>query len=101
MDYAIEAGGEETVVRLSGRLTFNDHAQFRALIRAMIGHPARRQVIDLERLEFVDSAGLGMLLIAREEMANIESTLVLRHPQGQVKRVLGVARLSQIIAIED
>lgn len=101
MDYGIESKDQETVVRLRGRLTFNDHAKLRGLIREMLQLPAKRQVLDLSTLEFVDSAGIGMLLIAREELANADKTLVLRAAQGQVKRVLTVAQLSKIVAIED
>ncbi len=101
MDYAIDVKEQESVVRLRGRLTFNDHAKLRALIREMLQNKAKRQVLDLSALEFVDSAGIGMLLIAREEMSNADKQLVLRAATGQVKRVLTVAQLNKIVAIED
>ncbi|CAO3372570.1 MULTISPECIES: STAS domain-containing protein [Azospirillum] len=101
MDYGIEDKEQETLVRLRGRLTFNDHAKLRALIREMLQNRAKRQVLDLSTLEFVDSAGIGMLLIAREEMANADKQLVLRSAAGQVKRVLTVAQLNKIVTIED
>ena len=101
MDYGIDVKDQEAVVRLRGRLTFNDHAKLRALIREMLQNKAKRQVLDLSALEFVDSAGIGMLLIAREEMANADKQLVPRAAAGQVKRVLTVAQLNKIVAIED
>ncbi len=101
MDYGIEDKEQETLVRLRGRLTFNDHAKLRALIREMLQNKAKRQVLDLSTLEFVDSAGIGMLLIAREEMANADKQLILRAAAGQVKRVLTVAQLNKIVTIED
>ncbi|NUB13796.1 anti-sigma factor antagonist [Azospirillum brasilense] len=101
MDYGIEDKEQGTLVRLRGRLTFNDHAKLRALIREMLQNKAKRQVLDLATLEFVDSAGIGMLLIAREEMANADKQLVLRSAAGQVKRVLTVAQLNKIVTIED
>ncbi len=101
MDYGIDLKEQEAVVRLRGRLTFNDHAKLRALIREMLQNSAKRQVLDLGALEFVDSAGIGMLLIAREEMGNVGKELVLRAAQGQVKRVLTVAQLGKIVTIAD
>jgi len=101
MDYGIDVKEQEAVVRLRGRLTFNDHAKLRALIREMLQNKAKRQILDLSALEFVDSAGIGMLLIAREEMANVDKQLVLRAATGQVKRVLTVAQLNKIVTIED
>lgn len=101
MDYGIDVKEQEAVVRLRGRLTFNDHAKLRALIREMLQNKAKRQVLDLAALEFVDSAGIGMLLIAREEMGNAEKQFVLRAATGQVKRVLTVAQLNKLVTIED
>lgn len=101
MDYGIDLQENEALVRVRGRLTFNDHAKLRALIREMLQNQQKRQVLDLSGLEFVDSAGIGMLLIAREEMANMEKTLVLRAAQGQVKRVITVAQLGKIVTLED
>ena len=101
MDYAIEIKDQEAQVRLSGRLTFNDHAKLRALIKEMSQNGAKRQVLDLGSLEFVDSAGIGMLLIAREELSNLDKQFILRKAAGQVKRVLTVAQLGKLITIEE
>lgn len=101
MDYGIELRDQEAVVRLRGRLTFNDHAKLRVLIGEMTQNTAKRQVLDLSSLEFVDSAGIGMLLIAREEMANTGKQFMLRAATGQVKRVLTVAQIAKIVQIED
>ena len=101
MDYAIKTADNEAQVHLTGRLTFNDHAKLRALIKEMVQNAAKRQVLDLSGLEFVDSAGIGMLLIAREELSNLDKQFVLRKASGQVKRVLTVAQLGKLISIED
>lgn len=101
MDYGIESKGQETVVRLRGRLTFNDHAKLRSLIGEMLAQKTTQHALDLSALEFVDSAGIGMLLIAREELASASKKLTLRAAQGQVKRVLTVAQLGKIVTIED
>lgn len=101
MDYTIENKDQEAQVRMTGRLTFNDHAKLRALIKEMLSNPAKRQILDLGALEFVDSAGIGMLLIAREELSNLDKQFVLRKATGQVKRVLTVAQLGKLITIEE
>ena len=101
MDYAIDIKDQEAQVRMSGRLTFNDHAKLRALIKEMSQNGAKRQILDLGSLEFVDSAGIGMLLIAREELSNLDKQFVLRKAAGQVKRVLTVAQLGKLITIEE
>ena len=101
MDYAVEIRDHEAQGRVTGRLTFNDHSKLRALIKEMLNNGAKRQVLDLSSLEFVDSAGIGMLLIAREELAGQDKQFVLRKAGGQVKRVLTVAQLGKLITIEE
>jgi anti-anti-sigma factor len=101
MEYAIDIKDQEAQVRLSGRLTFNDHAKLRTLIKEMQQNVVKRQILDLASLEFVDSAGIGMLLIAREELANCDKQFILRRAGGQVKRVLTVAQLGKLMTIEE
>ena len=101
MDYRIEQDGVEARVYLSGRLTFNDHGKVRTMIQEMVQSRAKRQILMINGLEFVDSSGLGMILVAREEVTQLEKKLILRGAQGQVKRVLTVAQLGKVIDIED
>lgn len=101
MDYSVEQVNGEDLYRLTGRLTFNDHARVRGLIREMQQGKSRRQVLWLGELEFIDSAGIGMLLIAREELRNVDKDFVIQSAMGQVKRVFTVAQLGKLITIEE
>jgi len=101
MDYAIEISDHEALVRVNGRLTFTDHVKMRALIKELSQNKVKRQVLELGSLEFIDSAGIGMLLIAREELSKVDKQFVLRRADGQVRRVLTVAQLGRLITLED
>jgi anti-anti-sigma factor len=101
MDYRIDQDDTEARVHLSGRLTFNDHGKVRAMIQEMVQSRATRQILMISGLEFVDSSGLGMILVAREEVIQRKKNLILRGAQGQVKRVLTVAQVGKVIDIED
>ena len=62
--------------------------------------PDSRVVLDLSELQFIDSAGLGMLLILQEEAESLNKKLIVRGAGGDVKRSIELARLSEIITIE-
>ena len=63
MDFKTTNTGDATEVRMMGRLEFTDHDKLQDLV-TLLGQTSRRRfAIDLSALEFVDSAGLGMLLI--------------------------------------
>ncbi|WP_448188311.1 STAS domain-containing protein [Azospirillum sp. sgz301742] len=86
---------------LNGRLTFETYPSMRATLDGILRHRAPRHVIDVSALQHIDSAGLGMLLIASEEMKRANKILVLRAATGQVRRVLEVTRMNTLMVIED
>ena len=67
MNYTTEQSGDTIKVELNGRFTFGDHSGFRKLIDEIRSQSAEVQILDLSGVEFIDSAGLGMLLLARDE----------------------------------
>ncbi len=97
MDYRITQGPGLTEAALSGRLTFNDYEKMRLLMRDLGAAPARHVTLRLDGLEFVDSSGIGMLLIVKEEVEQKDKTLDVRGATGQVLRVLTVADLGKVL----
>jgi HptB-dependent secretion and biofilm anti anti-sigma factor len=91
---------EEARVMLSGQLTFSDHPTFRTVTARLLKSAGQRLVIELQELDFVDSAGLGMLLIARDEADKAQRQLVLRSPRGQVKRMFEISKFETLFPIE-
>ena len=56
-------GEDVPVVAVHGELDFDaPRASGRALIEAIDEQPGRRVVVDLEGVDFIDSAGLGVLV---------------------------------------
>ena len=92
---------DQFVAVFSDKLSFADHATFRDTIRMMVESGKKKFVIELNRLQSIDSAGLGMFLIANEEAQKGDWKLILRSPQGQVKRMLELAKFGDLVAIED
>lgn len=57
-------------------------------------------VIDLSGITFLDSAGLRVLVAGREALRVGSGELVLRDPNSNVRRVLEVTGLSELITVE-
>lgn len=57
-------------------------------------------VLDLESVPFLDSTGLGVILGAHKSMREREGTLVLRHPNETIRRLLDVTQLTGELRIE-
>ncbi|CAO3351272.1 anti-sigma factor antagonist [Azospirillum melinis] len=100
MDFKTTNTVDATEVWLTGRLEFTDHDRLRDIVELVEQSRARRFVIDMSKLDFIDSAGLGMLLILQEETESRNIKMIVRHPLGDVKRSIELARLGEIITIE-
>lgn len=86
-------------IELHEQMTFCDHNQFRALLSEISEKKAETAVFDLSRLVSIDSAGLGMLMIALEESKKAGWRLSLRAPQGSVRKLLELACFDRLMPI--
>ena len=87
-------------VALHGDLTFSDHQTFRRMAERLFAENAAEIVIDLQHLEFIDSSGLGMLLIARDEAGKRNRHIVLKGAHGQVRKMFDISRFETLFSLE-
>lgn len=101
MDFTVrEASFTTTEVTLTGRLTFADNDSFLEMMKVFEGHVREhRFVLDLSGLEFIDSSGLGMFLVARDTAVKNDYELVLRGAHKQVKKVMDMARFGTVFQV--
>lgn len=92
--------GTTCEVRFGDRMTFSDHTAFRALLKEITKSGAKACVFDLHDLQAIDSAGLGMFMIALDEAKKSGWTLRLKSPQGPVKSLLELGRFDKLMSIE-
>ncbi|WP_051341343.1 STAS domain-containing protein [Azospirillum halopraeferens] len=85
--------------RLRGRLTAQDGDGIRAVIAEIKRLPDRRCLIDLTELEFIDSAGIGMLLVTNGETMAAGKSLALAGAAGQVQRVIALTQIAMIVPV--
>lgn len=92
-----EREGPFTRLVLTGRLTGQDADAVRGLIVGIKTDADRRFLLDLTGLTFIDSAGVGMLLVLNGEALATGKSLATLTGQGQVKRVLDLTRIAMIV----
>ena len=91
---------EEQIVRLAGSLDVRSVAAVRHQLNELIDGTEGDVIVDLEGLDAVDAAGLGVLFAAHRRAEQAGRILVLRHPLPAVGRVLAMTRLSRVLHIE-
>lgn len=99
MNISTQVNGSVATIKLAGRFTFAEHRQFREAIKAQIEGNCTALEIDFGMVEYLDSAALGMLLLAREGAANNGKTVSLVNCSGMAKQVLDVANFQKLFTI--
>jgi anti-sigma B factor antagonist len=95
---AVEAAGDEDgapVLRLTGEIDISNAEPLGDALEAIVGPDARRLVVDLEGLEFMDSAGIAMLLRTASRVDAVE----IRNPSEVMRRIIECTGLTGIFRV--
>lgn len=86
-------------VKLLDRMSFGDHPLFRDLLSELRRAKPTACILDMSGLTSIDSAGLGMLMIAHEESKKGGWTLTIQSPPEHVRKLLALACFDKILNI--
>jgi anti-sigma B factor antagonist len=88
------------VVEAVGRLTLTDgHTQLRDLIHVSTGDGAKKFVLNLARVEFIDSFGIGELARSYSVVRRSGGEMKLAGVNGRVLEVLRISRMTTVFEI--
>ena len=94
----LDARRETITVQIEGELDHCSADRVRATLDALIADPhVKRLVIDLEKLTFMDSSGIGVMLGRYRQLARRGGTLAVRGASPQVDRIFRMSGLYQVI----
>ena len=86
---------------LSGELDAASAPELQRQLDEVLAQPHARVMLDLNGLSFVDSAGVSVLIKAKQTAESDGRTLVLRRPTEQLERVFAVVGLADWLTVED
>ena len=84
---------------LTGKFTFSDHQNFRTVIETIKSDGVEVVELDLGGLEYLDSAALGMFLVAKQETEKNNCRLYLSNPVGHVKNMFELSNFNTLFEI--
>ena len=96
----IRPDGRKVTLVLAGELDLGTADTLRVCLQ-QLDEGYDELVVDLSGLSFLDSTGLGLLVATRHAIAEREQpgTMVLRNPEGNVRRVLEVSGVDQVLTV--
>lgn len=98
MGYDIVNGSGGTEIHFAGDLTFAAHRKFRSVVDRLRHARPARVALNLARVDYVDAAGLGLLLVVRDAVSGHGGMAELVGAEGDVNRLLEVSRFSELFA---
>ena len=87
MNYQFDEDASGICVRLSGDLNFSANGEFRAILDKLSSVAGRTVTFDLAQVGRIDSVGLGLLYIAKEEVEE-SGRIRLKAPQSGIMKML-------------
>lgn len=100
MDSKITINGKETIIAFEGRIDTTNAGDVENIIKEQIKEGVTL-ILDFEKLEYISSAGLRVLLSSHKQLLSVKGSLIIRNVNGDVMEVLDITGFSSILRIED
>lgn len=93
--------GDIDIVEISGRLSLGNTLQsIERSILALIDGGSRKMVVHVKDLEFIDSAGVGMLIGASGSMVQNHGKLRVAGARGTVAHIFETVHLKRVAGVD-
>lgn len=93
---------ETARIDLAGRFDFNGRKVMREAYDPILADSKIKSIeIGLEKVDYIDSSALGILLLLRERAEESQKKVVLCRAQGTVGKVLAVANFNRLFEIRE
>jgi anti-sigma B factor antagonist len=90
-----------SVLEVAGEIDVYTAPQMRERLIAMVEGGARQVVVDLGRVEFLDSTGLGVLVGALKRLRVVGGELLLVCAQERLLKIFRITGLDQVFSLFD
>lgn len=101
MEYVKRLDGNVCMVSLEGKFTFTDHQKFREILDVFADKAIGGVYFDVSKVDFVDSAALGLFLLVHDAAKKHEKAVRLKGPRGQVQKMFDVAHFYELFDISE
>jgi anti-sigma B factor antagonist len=91
--------GDWSVVDIEGEVDLYTAAQLRERLIGLVDGGRSRIAVNLERVEFLDSTGLGVLIGGLKRCRERDGSLSLVAPRETVRKVLSITGLDKVFPI--
>ena len=99
MNLSQQAHGSANLVKLPNRLVMANATETRKALLTLVEQGRNRLILDLNKVEFIDSSGLSVLVSALKAAQNDAGEVLLLSPNDGVRSLIELTRLHQVFEI--
>jgi len=90
-----------TVLDLEGNLALNENARYRKHVTGSIDAGARKLIVNLARVKYMDSRGLGELISCYTALRRVNGHVKLLHLNNRLQYLLAITKLDSVFETFD
>ena len=90
-----------TVLDLEGNLALESNAQFRKHVTDIIDAGARKLIVNMARVKYMDSSGLGELISCYTTLQRMSGRIKLLHLSDRLQHLLVITKLNSVFETFD
>lgn len=95
----LDSANKILTLAISGRFDFGLHQDFRKATE-QAGSGVNTIVVDMGRVDYLDSSALGMLLVLRDKVGESKSAVTIKGAKPEVKKILQIANFDKLFTLE-
>lgn len=100
MNVEVKTNGSEATLTLPMRFDHSMLSDFRSAFTGLLGDDqVEKIVVDCSRLTFIDSLGLGLLLVLREKASERNIKVALAGAIDRIRKILWIANFHSLFEI--
>ena len=89
-----------TIVELAGRLALGRESQrIETLVEELARSGERKVVLDMGRIDYIDSAGVGLVALAAGKLREGGGRVIVVAPEGRVLHLLQMTQMTAIVTV--
>lgn len=94
----LDAGAQTLTINISGRFDFGVNQEFRKATE-LASNGVRSIVVDMSKVDYLDSSALGMLLVLRDTVGESKEAVRIKNPKPEVKKILEIANFNKLFTL--
>lgn len=99
LETRLDATSKTLTVIISGRFDFGIHQEFRKATE-LAESGVSSIIVDMGRVDYLDSSALGMLLVLRDKVGESKSAIRIKNAKPEVRKILEIANFNKLFTLE-